>query len=970
MALFVIAIAGVSAGDVSDISIDQNVSDSSNLLTASDVGAVSSDCDDSISAEDSLSNEMDSSTVSSKDSKALSASSSTSDVSNAVSASSSTDDDSLSAASKNATVISSSTKTVVRGDYFNITLKDKNTNKILSNKTVTFTFNGKTYNKTTNSNGIASLALSAKANKYAINCSFAGDSNYQKTSQSFTVTVNKTPTTLSGSGSSSVRGKAYKVTLKDKKGNPVSGKKITLVFNAKTYTRTTNSNGQVSLSLSAAAGKTYKLTYKFAGDSYYAASSASSSVYLKMATTLTGSGSTIVKGNTYKVTLKDGNSKVLSSKKVTFTINGKTYNRTTDSKGVAGLKINANSGKTYKLSYKYAGTKYYEASSGSVSLFVKTPTTLTGSGSSIVSGKSYVVTLKDINGNLLSNKTVKFTFNSKTYSRTTNTKGQASLKISGSYGKTYKLAYKFAGDSKYGPSSGSVNLKVKKATTVTGSGSSIIKGNAYKVTLKDSSGTLLSNKTITFTLSGKAYKKTTNSKGVASLTINAAGCKSYSFSYSYGGSSYYAPSSSGTFKLTVKDSTKITNSGSSIMNGTYYKLVLKDSSSKPVSNKTIVIGFNGKTYDKVTDGNGAVGLKIEVSTPKTYKMTYKFAGDSDYGPSSGSVNINVKSYTVFTIAQIISASKTFKSYVVKNSKVPSTVSVNGVTLNFTSFTYLMGKAVVSINNNKTSGNINLVTVHSNYSNSGSNSINGNLYKPNYIDMANKLISFTVSNKAIPYYINTSLGKISPNLYSYGLAKALVFYSTEKYLPNYLIMSSSDVSGNTPSGRGNASQFKKGLNEKATLNASQKAAYLASSGHDALNSAIKTLAAQLVAGKTSTWAKATAIFNYVRDDISYSYYANSVKSATGTLSSKAANCCDQANLVVALCRAANIPARFSHGQGCTFSSGLVTGHVWAQIYIDGYWYSADATSSRNSLGNIHNWNTNSFHSLKQYAHLPF
>ena len=64
------------------------------------------------------------------------------------------------------------------------------------------------------------------------------------------------------------------------------------------------------------------------------------------------------------------------------------------------------------------------------------------------------------------------------------------------------------------------------------------------------------------------------------------------------------------------------------------------------------------------------------------------------------------------------------------------------------------------------------------------------------------------------------------------------------------------------------------------------------------------------------------------------------------------------------------ARFSHAQGCRFSSGLVTGHVWAQIYVDGIWYSADATSTRNSLGNIQNWNTNSFNTLKQYVHLPF
>ena len=127
---------------------------------------------------------------------------------------------------------------------------------------------------------------------------------------------------------------------------------------------------------------------------------------------------------------------------------------------------------------------------------------------------------------------------------------------------------------------------------------------------------------------------------------------------------------------------------------------------------------------------------------------------------------------------------------------------------------------------------------------------------------------------------------------------------------------------------------------------------------------------MVSGKSSNWDKANAIFKYVRDNIAYEYYADTKYKATGTLSSKRGNCCDHANLVVALCRAAKIPVRYAHAQGCTFSSGLYTGHVWAQINIDGVWYSADATSKRNELGNIHNWNTNSFNSLKRYNHLPF
>ena len=69
--------------------------------------------------------------------------------------------------------------------------------------------------------------------------------------------------------------------------------------------------------------------------------------------------------------------------------------------------------------------------------------------------------------------------------RYTNAYGNVGLKINSAIGYTYKFTYKFAGDSYYGPSSGSINLRIKKATTLTGSPSTILRGTAYKVTLKE-----------------------------------------------------------------------------------------------------------------------------------------------------------------------------------------------------------------------------------------------------------------------------------------------------------------------------------------------------------------------------------------------------------------------------------------------------------------------------------------------------
>ena len=154
------------------------------------------------------------------------------------------------------------------------------------------------------------------------------------------------------------------------------------------------------------------------------------------------------------------------------------------------------------------------------------------------------------------------------------------------------------------------------ATTLTGSSSTIIKGNAYKVTLKDGNGKALSKKTVTFVFNGSTYKKTTNSKGVASLAIGAQAGKSYKLSYSYAGDSYYNRSSSGNINLWVKLSTSLKNSGNSIMNDSSYVVTLKDGDGKVLSGKTLTFAYDGKTVKNTTDSNGQAHLLMAESSPK------------------------------------------------------------------------------------------------------------------------------------------------------------------------------------------------------------------------------------------------------------------------------------------------------------------------------------------------------------------
>ncbi len=136
-----------------------------------------------------------------------------------------------------------------------------------------------------------------------------------------------------------------------------------------------------------------------------------------------------------------------------------------------------------------------------------------------------------------------------------------------------------------------------------------------------------------------------------------------------------------------------------------------------------------------------------------------------------------------------------------------------------------------------------------------------------------------------------------------------------------------------------------------------------------NPTIIALAKSITKGSTSQYTSAVKIFDWVRDNINYAFYYNSQKGALGALSSRSANCADTSNLMVALERAAGIPARYEHVYA-QFTSGNWYGHVVAQVYVNGKWYYADGTSYANSFGVIKNWNTKTFTLEGIYASLPF
>lgn len=699
------------------------------------------------------------------------------------------------------------------------------------------------------------------------------------------------------------------------------------------------------------------------------ASSSKKTSKSKTASSLIVSSYSVYYGNQLIITLKDKNSKVLSGKKVSFYFPKikNTYTKTTDSKGQA--KITLKTLGDLNVIVSFAGDSSYKASKRNITVKVsKYNTNLKISKTTVAISTPVTFTLTEKStGAALKGKKIVITAKSGKYTKTTDSKGQVNLTIN--IRQNFSITAKFASELKYNGSSYNGTIKpvqcgVKFASNL----KTVAYGHSLAISLKNKvNSNPVANRSVVLSISnkGKTYNKTTNSKGVVYLPIKYIG--SLKIKASFAGDAVYKKASLSTTVKGVKDSTAIKSSTTQVGKGGKYIVTLKDSAGKALSNKTVKFTIKNKTYTKTTNSKGQASLTIKLADG-TYSIKTSYGGNSHYKSSKLTKKFKVNS-TLVQMSDIIKAATTLRAYVDYTNRLNKSyvASVGGVKYSLDEFSYLMAEALVNIKKGS-SADVAFKNLSGNYASKG-NTINGNLYKANYIALANNLIKYVNSNNKIPTNMSTGLGKVEANLYIWGLTKALQYYGEKKVLPNYVILKTSYIKGSSSS---TIIQNAHILNYKETFNATEFAKYLKTGGKSALNSAIIAKAKALTKGLTSSKAKANAIFKFVRDQISYSYYSDSKKGAAKTLSTKSANCCDKANLIVAMCRSVGVYARYSHAQGCTFSSGLVTGHVWAQVYdkASQTWLTADATSYRNQLGVINNWNTKSYSNAKNYVLIPF
>lgn len=99
--------------------------------------------------------------------------------------------------------------------------------------------------------------------------------------------------------------------------------------------------------------------------------------------------------------------------------------------------------------------------------------------------------------------------------------------------------------------------------------------------------------------------------------------------------------------------------------------------------------------------------------------------------------------------------------------------------------------------------------------------------------------------------------------------------------------------------------------------------------------------EIIGDISGGYQMAEAIRLWVHKNIKYEYdRSNSTTSALDTLTAHHGVCRDLSHLAIALCRSINIPARFVVGY--LYLLNPMDLHAWFEVYLDGKWYTFDAT----------------------------
>ena len=431
----------------------------------------------------------------------------------------------------------------------------------------------------TDSQGYARFILDLPAGDYKFLASFNGSNNYSSSNMTFNVSALRTDTQIKILGDYDLvnittfvwSNDELKFHLIDESSNIIKDKLIHLTDtqSGQNYTLSSDENGMFKFNLNLTQG-TYGFDMKFLEDEVYSQSDLNFivNVLKKDAPKISIEKDSLNVYETLNILLKGNDGNGIGNKLLRIIIsdnrgnNGTLYAETNED-GIVDL-TDLTSG-SYELSVLLENDEEYDDASFNSHFTVSRKETqivyqnMTTTAVDVDTdgriGKYFYITLKDKDGNLLKNKHVQIGFNGNVYDRDTDENGSAKLQINLKNAGTYTFAVAYLGDDEYNGSFIVAKIVVNKQkgslTLPNKSYSASAKTKTITATFKSANGKAVKGKKITFTVNGKIYTATTDSKGLAKVNVSLSKKGTYSFTAKFAGNDMYAAMSKSA-KLTLK----------------------------------------------------------------------------------------------------------------------------------------------------------------------------------------------------------------------------------------------------------------------------------------------------------------------------------------------------------------------------------------------------------------------------------
>ena len=293
---------------------------------------------------------------------------------------------------------------------------------------------------------------------------------------------------------------------------------------------------------------------------------------------------------------------------VYFTINGQTYNKTTDVNGTASMGLNLASN-VYKATVSYNGSDKYNAVSKNITVTIN-PTIISKDLVKMYQNATrFYAKFTDSTGKAIANKEIRFNINGVFYTKKTDKDGVADLGIMLRPGNYILTAYNpVTGEEK------GFNITVKSLIMQNDLTKYYLNASRFEATVYNKDGSLAVNKEVTFNINGVFYHKKTDENGVASLGI-ALRPGEYTITTMYDGLDIGN-------KVTVMPTLVTKDLNMKHLDGSNFTALTLDGQGKPLANQNVSFNVNGVFYHKVTNKDGIASLGIRLMSGEYIITSY------------------------------------------------------------------------------------------------------------------------------------------------------------------------------------------------------------------------------------------------------------------------------------------------------------------------------------------------------------